>query len=45
MTLCEPIQAIGYSPRQWREAEQGSFANEIRRTGRIIYQHSGQKVK
>jgi predicted nucleotidyltransferase len=40
MALREPIQAIGYSPRQWREAERGSFADEIRRTGKVIYRQS-----
>ena len=40
MTLREPIQAIGYSPRQWREAERGSFADEIRRTGYVIYRQA-----
>lgn len=42
MTLREPIQAIGYSPRQWRNAERGSFADEIRRTGRVIYRQSAR---
>ncbi|MBI5302443.1 MAG: nucleotidyltransferase domain-containing protein [Chloroflexi bacterium] len=40
MTLREPIQAIGFSPRQWRDAERGSFAEEIRRTGRVIYRRA-----
>ena len=44
MTLREPIQAIGYSPRQWRDAERGSFADEIRRTGRVIYRETRQNV-
>jgi predicted nucleotidyltransferase len=44
MTLREPIQAIGYSPRQWREAERGSFADEVRRTGRIVYRQAGRKA-
>jgi len=43
MTLREPIQAIGYTPRQWREAERGSFADEIRRTGRVVYRQTRQK--
>ena len=45
MTLREPIQAIGYSPSQWRKAERGSFADEVRRTGRVIYRRSGERVK
>jgi predicted nucleotidyltransferase len=44
MALREPIQAIGYSPRQWREAERGSFADEIRRTGKAIYRQSQRKA-
>ena len=44
MELRAPIQAIGYAPRQWRDAEQGSFIDEIQRTGKIIY-HNGKKQK
>lgn len=44
MTLREPIQAIGYSPRQWRNAERGSFADEIRRTGRVIYRQTRRVI-
>jgi predicted nucleotidyltransferase len=44
MSLREPIQAIGYSPRQWREAERGSFADEIRRTGRVVYRQTRRKA-
>jgi predicted nucleotidyltransferase len=43
MTLREPIQAIGYTPRQWRYAERGSFADEIRRTGKVIYRRRARK--
>ncbi len=39
MTLRAPIQSIGYSPRQWRYAERGSFVDEIQRTGRVIYRN------
>jgi len=45
MTLREPIQAIGYSPRQWREAERGSFADEVRRTGRVIYRSARRATR
>ncbi len=43
MSLREPIQAIGYTPRQWRDAERGSFADEIRRTGKVIYRRRARK--
>lgn len=43
MSLRAPIQALGYSPRQWREAERGSFADKIRRTGKVIYRRSRSK--
>ena len=37
MTLRAPIQALGYSPRQWRYPERGSFVDEIQRTGKVIF--------
>jgi hypothetical protein len=43
MELRAPIQAIGYAPRQWRYPEQGSFIDEIRRTGRIIYRKAPRR--
>jgi predicted nucleotidyltransferase len=43
MSLRAPIQAVGYSPQQWYEAERGSFADEIRRTGQVIYRRASQK--
>jgi uncharacterized protein len=45
MELRAPIQAIGYTPRQWRYPEQGSFIDEIQRTGRIIYQRAKRRAK
>jgi len=43
LELRAPIQAIGYAPRQWRYPEQGSFIDEIRRTGRIIYRKAPRR--
>jgi predicted nucleotidyltransferase len=45
LELRAPIQAIGYAPRQWRYPEQGSFIDEIRRTGRIIYHKAPKRKK
>jgi predicted nucleotidyltransferase len=45
MTLRAPIQAIGYSPRQWRYAARGSFIAEIQRTGKVIYSDGGARAK
>lgn len=45
MTLRAPIQAIGYSPRQWRYPERGSFIDEIQRTGKVIYKNGNAHRK
>ena len=45
MELRAPIQAIGYAPRQWRYPEQGSFIDEIQRTGRIIYHKAKKRAR
>ncbi len=45
LELRAPIQAIGYSPRQWRYPEQGSFIDEVQRTGRIIYHKNNKSRK
>jgi hypothetical protein len=37
--------SIGYSPRQWRYAERGSFVDEIQRTGKMIYSDRGTHRK
>jgi predicted nucleotidyltransferase len=37
LNLSESVQALGYSPREWRTAERGSFIDEIQRTGKVIY--------
>ncbi|MBI3914618.1 MAG: nucleotidyltransferase domain-containing protein [Chloroflexi bacterium] len=39
MTLRAPIQAIGYPPEQWQNPERGSFLDEIKRTGKVIYRN------
>lgn len=43
LELRAPIQAIGYAPRQWRYPERGSFIDEIRRTGQIIYRRTPKR--
>jgi predicted nucleotidyltransferase len=45
MTLRAPIQAIGYSGREWRYAERGSFIDEIQRTGKVIYGNGKARKK
>lgn len=45
MTLRAPIQVVGYSPRQWRYPERGSFIDEIRRTGKVIYRNGKARRK
>jgi len=45
MTLRAPIQAIGYSGREWRYAERGTFLDEIQRTGKVIYGNGKTKKK
>ncbi len=45
MALRAPIQAIGYAPRQWQSAERGSFIEEIRQTGDVIYRARPSKRK
>lgn len=45
MALRAPIQAIGYAPRQWQSAERGSFIEEIRQTGDVIYRAKPPKRK
>ena len=40
LELRAPIQAIGYTPRQWRYPERGSFIDEIQRTGQVIYRQA-----
>jgi predicted nucleotidyltransferase len=45
MSLRAPIQAIGYSPRQWRFVERGSFIDEIQRTGKAIYSNGDTRRK
>ncbi len=45
MTLRAPIQAIGYSPRQWRYPERGSFIDEVQQTGKVIYRNGKARRK
>ncbi len=45
MTLRAPIQVVGYSPRQWRYRERGSFIDEIQRTGKVIYRNGKARRK
>ena len=45
LELRAPIQAIGYSPKQWNDAERGSFIDEIRRTGQIIYRSTKKRKR
>lgn len=38
-----PIEILGYTPGEYKHCEKGSFLNEIKRTGKIIY--SNLKIK
>lgn len=33
----EPIEALGYTPEEYRKADKMSFLGEIKRIGRVIY--------
>ncbi len=43
MSLRAPIQAIGYSPKQWKDCERGSFIHEIQRTGKVVYRNGTRR--
>ena len=40
MNVKEPLEILGYTPQEYIKCEKGSFLDEIKRNGKIIYSNS-----